>query len=501
MNKNFDDTIHTLYAPNTVYSEYRYPFKYRCKVRYYHGKLQLLYPLQLVETHEVKGRKGSIKVSPVSQHFREKQLATELANLLNSDFSNKVKNVQAHIANYRAVMNSVNIPQEDTVKAAEDLIIKFESEMKILWPFFQKNLDDLLRDELVTDYFNRYIKDITDTDTDFTVTVEYLNRCINGIMQFIDPLLAVMSLRQNSDNDVQLAKDIFKDKLRKFLLTKLLSCHMVNKVLLVSPLQDISDSLSFLAQSCEFLHKYNDKLDSFTSDEKLEICIRLFANRSIEMNYRSFCQEWSGLKTYGEELNSQIEYLRMRVQSDESEELNNLDALLALLSKEKSLVKSEVRTFNMQNFSFVIFLVLLEMIRKDDASQDSKPKGNNTYIIRCQHCGRFFVPKRSDEIYCKRTAPGYDKTCAIIGPKLKFKQNQTKAKKEYSKIMKRISKKIYDAKNVNNNSRVKRLREQLTEWEKRECDYKKQLNAETISEEKYIKLINDVANELFPRKL
>ena len=338
MNKNFDDTIHTLYPQNTVYSEYHYPFKYRCRVRYYHGKLQLLYPLQLVETHEEKDRKCGVKVSPVSQHFRKKQLATELANLLNSDFSNKVKNVQAHIANYRAIMNSVNIPQEDTVKAAEDLIIKFESEMKILWPYFQKNLDDLLRDELVTDYFNRYIKDITDTDSDYTVTAEYLNCCINGIMQCIDPLLAVMSLRQNSDNDVQLAKDIFKDKLRKFLLTKLLSCHMVNEVLLVSPLQDISDSLSFLAQSCEFFHKYNDKLDSFTSDEKLEICIRLFAKRSIEENYRSFCQEWNGLKIYGGDLNFQIEYIRMRVQSDESDELNNLDALLALLSKEKSLV-------------------------------------------------------------------------------------------------------------------------------------------------------------------
>ena len=93
MNKNFDDTIHTLYPQNTVYSEYHYPFKYRCRVRYYHGKLQLLYPLQLLETHEVKDRMCGVKVSPVSQHFRKKQLATELANLLNSDFGNKVKNL------------------------------------------------------------------------------------------------------------------------------------------------------------------------------------------------------------------------------------------------------------------------------------------------------------------------------------------------------------------------------------------------------------------------
>lgn len=496
MNKNFDDTIHTLYSPNTVYSEYRYPFKYRCRVRYYHGKLQLLYPLQLVETHEVKGRKGSIKVSPASQHFREKQLATELANLLNSDFSNKVKNVQAHIANYRAVMNSVNIPQDDIVKAAENLIIKFESEMRILRPYFQKNLDDLLRDELVTDYFNRYIKDITDTDTDFTVTVEYLNRCINGIMQFIDPLLAVMSLRQNSDNDVQLAKDIFKDKLRKFLLTKLLSCHMVNEVLLVSPLQDISDSLSFLALSCEFLHKYNDKLDSFTSDEKLEVCIRIFAKRSIEMNYHSFCQEWSGLKTYDEDLNSCIEFIRVRIQSDGLDGLNNLDALL---SKDGGFVKSAVRTFNMQNFSFVIFLVLLEMIRKGDASQDSKPKGNNTYIIRCQNCGRFFVPKRSDAKYCNRTAPGSDRPCTKVGPKQKYKKKRAKTDEERGKIERRISRRIsYGRKNL---SKANKLRKRQSIWRERECGYRKQLDAEIISAEKYINLINDAANELFPRKL
>ena len=336
----------------------------------------------------------------------------------------------------------------------------------------------------------------TSTDTDFTVTVEYLNRCINGIMQFIDPLFTVLSLLQNSGDDGQLAKDFFKNKLRSFLLTKLLSCHMVNEVLLVSPLQDISDSLSFLAQSCEFLHKYNDKLDSFTSDEKLEICIRLFAKRSIEMNYHSFCLEWSGLKTYDEDLNSRIEFIRVRIQSDGLDGLNNLDALL---SKDGGFVKSAVRTFNMQNFSFVIFLVLLEMIRKGDASQDSSSRSKNTYIIRCQNCGRFFVPKRSDEIYCKRTAPGSDRPCTKVGPKQEYEKKRAKANKERDKIERRISRRIsYAAKNL---SRAKTLRDRQSIWQARECDYRKQLDAETIPEEEYIKLINDACNELFPRKL
>lgn len=76
----------------------------------------------------------------------------------------------------------------------------------------------------------------------------------------------------------------------------------------------------------------------------------------------------------------------------------------------------------MQSFSFVIFLVLLEMIRKGDASQDSKAKGNNTYIIRCQHCGRFLFPNA----LTRSTATG--QPLVLIGPVQKLAQNKSMRK-------------------------------------------------------------------------
>ena len=120
-------------------------------------------------------------------------------------------------------------------------------------------------------------------------------------------------------------------------------------------------------------------------------------------------------------------------------------------------------------------------------------------LIRCQNCGRFFVPKRSDVIYCNRTAPGYDRPCTKVGPKQEYEKKRAKADKERDKIGRRISKRIsYAAKNL---SRAKTLRDLQSIWQARERGYRKQLDAEIISAEKYINLINDAANELFPRKL
>lgn len=274
MDRNFDDTIYTLYSPDSILWDYYYPFKYRCIVKYCGGELQLVNPIKWVEEDRITGRKRNVRIAPSSIGFKKKQVATALADLLNSDINNTIQNVQRCIADYRAIMDSGNVPQEDLIKAAEDLLSQFVAEIGGLNLFFIHSAPDLLRDELIVDFYNRYFKDIAETDSDYAVTAEYLNGCVNGIMKFIDPLLTVVWFRQNSDIDVQSGKVFFKNKLRRFVLNKILSCRRANKILLASPVEDISDSLSFLAQSCEFLHEYRDEISPFTSDEKLEICVQ-----------------------------------------------------------------------------------------------------------------------------------------------------------------------------------------------------------------------------------
>ena len=312
-------------------------------------------------------------------------------------------------------------------------------------------------------------------------------------MKFIDPLLTLMMIRIPVF-DIESSKKSFEEKLRNFLLTKITSCTWIREIVLVSPLEEISNSLSFLEQSCAFLHEYRKELDPFTSDEKLEICVRLFSVNSVEENYHSFCQEWSKIRTsYGEDMIDTLSRMQYRMGSEESTDFHRY------LSRSIKFLKPPSQTIPMNDFSSVVFLVLLEMIRKGDASRDSKHKNNNTYIIRCKNCGRFFIPKRSDGIYCNRTAPGSVRPCTKVGPKQTYKKKRTKTDDERGKIEHRISSRIsYGRENL---SKANKLRKRQSIWREREYGYRKQLDAEIISAEKYINLINDAANELFPRKL
>lgn len=496
MDRDFDDTIHTLYSPDSILWDYYYPFKYRCIVKYCSGKLQLVNPVKWVEEDKITGRKRSVRIAPSSIGFKKKQVVTALADLLNSDFNNTIQNVQRRIADYRAVVDSGNVPQEELMKAAEDLLSQFVAEIGGLNLFFNRSAPDLLRDELIVDFYNRYNKDIAETDSDYAVTAEHLNGCVNGIMKFIDPLLTVVWFRQDSDIDAQSGKEFFKDKIRRFLLNKILSCRRVNKILLASPVEDISDSLSFLAQSCEFLHEYRDELSPFTSDEKLEICVRLFSVNSIEENYHSFRKKWGGIHiSYSKDISDAFDYIRVRMKSDKSADFHSF------LSSSLDFSKPASQEFVMENFSSVVFLALLEMIRNGDASHDSNTIRKNTYIIKCQNCKCFFIPTRSNVTYCNRKAPGYDKTCVQIGAKRKSRQNRTDAKKEYEKIRNRISTRISnsipDDKKTRNNVRTKNLQTKLLQWEARVRNYTEQLNAGTISEDEYIKLINDAEKDVF----
>lgn len=495
MEKDHDNIIHVLRLTG-VYDGNHYPFKYTCIIKYCRGELQLEYPLNWKSERETKDGKCTVKIGPVSSNFKDKQLTLELADLLNCGFSSRILNFQKHIADYRAIVDadSVNISQDSLMNAANDLLVQFETEIGSLNQFFHQNAFDLLRDELITNFYNRYNKGVVEVKTNYhVVTATYLNDCVSGIMKFIDPLLMLMTIRRPVF-DIESFKKSFEEKLRKFLLTKITSCTWIREIVLVSPLEEISDSLSFLEQSCAFLHEYRKELDPFTSDEKLEICVRLFSVNSVEENYHSFCREWSKIRTsYGEDMIDTLSRMQYRMGSEESTDFHRY------LSRSIKFLKPPSQTIPMNDFSSVVFLVLLEMIRKGDASQDSKHKNNNTYIIRCQNCGRFFVPKRSDVIYCNRTAPGYDRPCTKVGPKQEYEKKRAEADKERDKIEHRISRRIsYAGKNL---SRAKKLRDRQLIWQARECGYREQLDADIISAEKYINLINDAANELFPRKL
>lgn len=82
MEENDSGIIHTLYSSDFIYSDYHQPFRYQCKVRYYHGKWQLVYPLNWVERREIVNGKCNIKVTPGSYKFKKRQIIQELSDLL-----------------------------------------------------------------------------------------------------------------------------------------------------------------------------------------------------------------------------------------------------------------------------------------------------------------------------------------------------------------------------------------------------------------------------------
>lgn len=148
--------------------------------------------------------------------------------------------------------------------------------------------------------------------------------------------------------------------------------------------------------------------------------------------------------------------------------------------------------------SDLVFLALKELASNGDASSNiEKFEKRNTYIIKCANCGRYFVPTRSNSVYCDRKAPDSNKTCAEIGAKIKNKRNRSQTVVEYEKIKKRIAKKISDAKATGFKTRVDDLQTKLLRWDEVAVVHKEQLKCGNISEEEFINLINDAYNKFF----
>mgnify|MGYP000873818306 CR=1 FL=1 len=72
----------------------------------------------------------------------------------------------------------------------------------------------------------------------------------------------------------------------------------------------------------------------------------------------------------------------------------------------------------------------------------------NILIKRCENCKRYFVPSgRNDALYCKRIAPGSEKTCVEIGAIKKYEKQiesnpirkayRMEYKKRYARVLKR----------------------------------------------------------------
>lgn len=71
----------------------------------------------------------------------------------------------------------------------------------------------------------------------------------------------------------------------------------------------------------------------------------------------------------------------------------------------------------------------------------------NILIKRCENCKRYFIPsRRNDALYCKRIAPGSEKTCIEIGAIKKYEKQiasnpikkayRTEYKKRYARVLK-----------------------------------------------------------------
>lgn len=142
----------------------------------------------------------------------------------------------------------------------------------------------------------------------------------------------------------------------------------------------------------------------------------------------------------------------------------NFDEILEILSLEKALL--QVSNFYMSNhLGDICFCVLNQVIQ------------NNLVIKTCQHCGRYFIPNKSNEIYCDRVYED-GRTCRELGALETYKKNleSNSGLLEYRRIYNKMSNRI--TRNKDN----KNLKKEFDIWKKNAQTEIKKFKKDEITE-------------------
>lgn len=127
------------------------------------------------------------------------------------------------------------------------------------------------------------------------------------------------------------------------------------------------------------------------------------------------------------------------------------------------------------NLDTLMYIILHEII------------SNNYIIKKCQICGKYFIPNKSNEIYCEFFNEKNNTICRNVGAFQMYKQNleNTPALLEYRRSYNRKSNEVSrDKENV-------KLKEDFKAWRKRAQEKIKEFKQNKITEEELEKWLDE----------
>lgn len=134
--------------------------------------------------------------------------------------------------------------------------------------------------------------------------------------------------------------------------------------------------------------------------------------------------------------------------------------------------------FNIRSFAHLIFVVMYLWFSK------------RLDLKVCPVCNRYFVPSRSNNMYCDGTIPGTDRKCAKAGPQIIRNQNMPKHKYEFEKCKKSLRKYLNNIEGIDKDYVKNRIKDFNEFYTNAEMEY----NNSDESEEDFIQRIKDTCN-------
>ena len=487
----------------STYNGFYEPFQYHSRLIYNHGDVRFEF------TRRYGVPKGWIAedldyttVYPEGYNLSRKRLQEYLCNLLNVDFAKLFLDIQTCCRQYIADIGQDNYSPEELCSITKTFIFNVGNMFATQNPYFFENAFSLIRDELTAILHKEFFYDITKATKERSVTAEDINEFIYIVGKRLTPFFVASELiqfRSHDENYVSEAIEIYMRQLRSFLIKNVVSCPFANTYKLDSPFNEIAEAMTFLEKSCKFLFEYQDRLDTVTAFGKMLLCVELFSpsDRFKTNFFEFFWQRNSSENLFCRDLNIAIARARNKINNDQSCDFNEI---LSYLSKGSD-SNPETRTLIASSFSSLVFIALMEMISSGDADGDPNESKihKGKFIIQCRNCGRYFLQSRSNKIYCDQIAPGSTEPCSKIGAKKVSDQKQNASIEIYKKTLKRFDSKIYRAKKQDNDKLAVLLNRKKMDWLKQINELRSQMESGLISEDEYIKKLNEKYYGFFPK--
>lgn len=280
---------------------------------------------------------------------------------------------------------------------AKELYLEFEKRLKELHPIFCHYSDNLFVYETVVQYSNKVIDDMfyNEEQGKMVITSDNYYNYRKSIFKMLSPTLPYLY----DEEMVVLIKDYIND----FLIKNITSAVSIADIKMISPFDEITDSLKLLKETIEFIRNRKTDFDIFNTEYLLlSKCKIKYLTKYFETFLPKFLK-----------LNSDFN-LKLH-------EIENGDGF------EYKKANKPYYSYTVNRFSEWIFVMMHHLIT------------GNIYIGNCKSCGNYFAPENKRTKYCKvGYIPETKYRCCVYGAQWVRNSEMPSYQLEYEKIVKRF---------------------------------------------------------------